>query len=383
LNAFTRRISGVLAAAAENAAEVDRAGRFPAEALAALRAARLLGSMVPRSLGGEGASLEETMEACQALGASCGASGMILAMHQIQVACLVAHAGHHPWHQALLRRIAEEQLLLASVTSESTTGGNMRTSDCTPVLEGERFRIVKEGPTVSYASEADVLLVTARRAEDAQRSDQKLIAVLRGDADIAVVGHWDTMGMRGTCSHAVNLRAEGESCQILETGFGEIAERTMVPVSHLLWGSVWTGIASDAQARARAWLRRSMRQGGSTAHPGAHHLTEMSGLLHSMQARLRDAAAGFEAGRAADGEGSPSQAAAINLLKIDLSETALRVALLAMRVCGMAGYRNGTEFSVGRHLRDLQSAPLMINNDRIAADTATLLVAQRSPFLQV
>lgn len=41
-----------------------------------------------------------------------------------------------------------------------------------------------------------------------------------------------------------------------------------------------------------------------------------------------------------------------------------------MRACGLSGYRNDSEFSVGRHLRDVLSAPLMINNDRILANAA-------------
>ena len=44
----------------------------------------------------------------------------------------------------------------------------------------------------------------------------------------------------------------------------------------------------------------------------------------------------------------------------------------------MAGYRNGTEFSIGRHLRDILSAQLMINNDRIASGTGAMLFAQRA-----
>ena len=43
----------------------------------------------------------------------------------------------------------------------------------------------------------------------------------------------------------------------------------------------------------------------------------------------------------------------------------------AMRACGLAGYRNDGEFSVGRHLRDVLSSPLMINNDRILSNIAT------------
>ena len=62
---------------------------------------------------------------------------------------------------------------------------------------------------------------------------------------------------------------------------------------------------------------------------------------------------------------------AINLLKVQASELAVETVMHAMRACGLAGYRNDGEFSVGRHLRDALSAPIMINNDRILANTAT------------
>ena len=40
----------------------------------------------------------------------------------------------------------------------------------------------------------------------------------------------------------------------------------------------------------------------------------------------------------------------------------------AMRACGLSGYRTDGEASLGRHLRDVLSAPIMINNDRILAN---------------
>jgi acyl-CoA dehydrogenase len=67
----------------------------------------------------------------------------------------------------------------------------------------------------------------------------------------------------------------------------------------------------------------------------------------------------------------------MNTLKTSISTTALQVVQEVLMICGMAGYKNGTPYSVGRHLRDLYSAPLMINNDRIAQNTASLLLAQR------
>ncbi|MCA3889380.1 MAG: acyl-CoA dehydrogenase, partial [Burkholderia sp.] len=51
-------------------------------------------------------------------------------------------------------------------------------------------------------------------------------------------------------------------------------------------------------------------------------------------------------------------------------------------ICGMAGYKQGSPFSVGRHIRDLHAAPLMISNDRIAANTASLLLALRPATLE-
>ena len=67
----------------------------------------------------------------------------------------------------------------------------------------------------------------------------------------------------------------------------------------------------------------------------------------------------------------------ITLTKVQASETAVAIVLEAVRTCGLSGYRNDSPFSVGRHLRDVLSSPLMISNDRILANlaTTTLLTA--------
>jgi acyl-CoA dehydrogenase len=61
----------------------------------------------------------------------------------------------------------------------------------------------------------------------------------------------------------------------------------------------------------------------------------------------------------------------VNLLKVEASELAVATVMSAMRACGLAGYRNDGDFSVGRLLRDVLSAPIMINNDRILTNIAT------------
>jgi acyl-CoA dehydrogenase len=58
----------------------------------------------------------------------------------------------------------------------------------------------------------------------------------------------------------------------------------------------------------------------------------------------------------------------MNLLKVNASELAVTTVMSAMQACGLSGYRNNGEFSIGRHLRDILSSPIMISNDRIIAN---------------
>jgi acyl-CoA dehydrogenase len=50
-----------------------------------------------------------------------------------------------------------------------------------------------------------------------------------------------------------------------------------------------------------------------------------------------------------------------------------------MQASGLSGYRTDGEFSIGRHLRDILSAPIMINNDRILANLATASLLSGAP----
>ena len=217
------------------------------------------------------------------------------------------------------------------------------------------------------------LLVTARSAAAADRSDQVLVVVPAGDGVLARTGGWDTMGMRGTCSEAFLVQASGETDQILPASFARIAAETMVPVSHLLWSSLWCGIAADAVTRARQFLRAKMRGGQGAVPDGADRLVRAVEQLQATEAQVRAALAAYAAGAP---DGSFAGAAGINMLKTMVSTTCLEIAGEAMLVCGFAGYSNEGPYSLSRHLRDLHSARLMIHNDRVRANTARLLMMQ-------
>ncbi|WP_419730624.1 acyl-CoA dehydrogenase family protein [Lichenicola sp.] len=383
LGALSDRARSAAVVAAAHADDVDSCARFPTETIDALKEHRLLGLLVPVHLDGPGAPLADAAMVCRILGQACGSSALIYAMHQIQVACLVAAVGGSEWQDEFLRRVASEQLLLASVTSEVGIGGNIRSSLCAPDYLDDRLTLSKRSSAISYGEHADALLVTARRNTEASSSDQILIVAERTDTSLTETSRWDTLGMRGTDSKAFDVSLSARPAQIVPLPFGDIAQHTMLPTSHILWGSVWLGIATDATEKARAFLRRQAQTNPGSLPPGAVRLEKAVSMLTSMRARLDCATGEYLSIRISDREALPlGFLAEVNGLKIALSEAALEVVQQAMLICGIAGYKYGTPYSIGRHLRDLHSAPLMVNNDRIAANTATLLVAQRAPLMR-
>jgi acyl-CoA dehydrogenase len=364
--------------AAANALDVDRDARFPHETLTALRAERALSAFIPTELGGAGATLETIAAACFELGRRCGASAMVFAMHQIQVITIVRHLDAAPWFEGYLRQVASEQRLIASVTSELGTGGDMGRSVAavTPGPDGA-CTFQKQAPTVSYGQYADDLLVTLRRAPDADAGDQVAVLVRKEQTTLEPAGSWDPLGMRGTCSPGFVVSAELLPEQILPTPFSRVSAESMVPISHILWSHLWLGIATDAFDRARAFVRAAAKQKPGQTPPSAvalsHLMSDLSLLRAEVSSGLRDF---LDASAEPDRAPLSTMASALrfNNLKIAASEQAPRVCQNALGVCGIMGFKNDTPFSVGRHLRDTMSACLMVANERIHQTNASLLL---------
>jgi acyl-CoA dehydrogenase len=354
------------------AAAVDGEGRFPREAFAAIRDQRLLGIMVPQALDGEGASLSQIVDVCYTLGQACAATGLIYAMHQVKMACIVRHTQGNAALEQILRRIAQEQLLMASSTTEGQAGGNVRSSEAAVARHEDRVSLLRQATVISYAVEADGIGTTARRSEESAGSDQVLLVLLKSDYTLERLQVWDTLGMRGTRSEGFTLRAQAAAEQVLAEPYEKIHSQTMVPYAHLLWGAVWAGIAAAAAGKAQTFIRHAMRQAKGQLPPGAAHFTQAVSTLRTLRGLLNSNLHAYEAAAGDDKAlASMEFQSMITLTKVQASEMALAVVLSSLRACGLSGYRNDTEFSIGRHLRDILSAPLMINNDRILANLAT------------
>ena len=364
--------------AARFADEVDSDARFPTETFDALRAGGALGVLVPDHLGGPGASLSEAAEDVSTLAGQCASSGLILAMHHIQVSSLLRHAT-----DATLERVVPGllggDLLLANANSEIGLDGERRKSICALESNGDTYHLEKRASTVSYGEYADGVLATARPDADSPANLQVFAVCLPSTFTLEPTGEWNTLGMRGTCSRPALLKADLPPELVLED-YGTIFARTSLGVSGVLLSSVWLGIAEAAAQKAHASVRSLIRQSGPPP-PGAApplravRLAELAVVLHQLREIVAGGAALWERVKDLPEVTEFRFSAKMDNLKIGSSTLALEVVQRAAQICGLGGYQNGKPVSLGRLARDAAAGPLMVNNDRtLEAQALTLLI---------
>ncbi len=356
---------------------VDCDARFPIETISALRSERMLSLLVPQEFGGSGCRITVVAAAVEALGRNCASSSMVYAMHHIQIAALARH-GRSAWCHDYLRAVAADELLLASATTEKGVGGDVRTSICAVETIDDEFSLVKDSPVVSYGVHADAILATARRTVESPASDQVLVVLPKATTTLEHQSPWKALGFRGTCSDGYIVQGTGTVQQILSDSYADISARTMLPTSHVLWASVWLGIATTAVDTARAFVRAAARKSPGALPPSALHLANLVTQLEEFRAMVAARIAEYETAWDDDNlASSMGFALRMNALKVSSSTMVVDIVTAALRICGIAGYLEDTPFSLGRLLRDSHGAALMVSNDRLIAASAQMLLVHK------
>ena len=366
--------------ASAHADDVDTQARFPHETFTALKQHRMLSCYVPRELGGDGLTVTEVALLCERLGRYCASTAMVYAMHQIQVACLVHHGLGSDYFRGYLQRLVSEQLLLASATTELGVGGDLRSSLCALQRSGDSFTIKKEAPVISYALDADAILVTCRANPEAPASDQLHLLLEKETCELKEICGWDTMGFRGTCSSGFSLSGSGAMEQVLPVPFATILAETMHPVAHLTWGALWTGMAQDAVHKARSSVQAAARKNPDLPPVAPLRLAELNEQLFSMRAGVLEMLNAYQALVNQNNTAGCSNfvfATRMNNVKLRCSEMVVDIVGKALMIVGISGYRNDSSNSLCRHIRDAYGAALMVNNDRIRGHNATMQLGMR------
>ncbi|MEU5906341.1 acyl-CoA dehydrogenase family protein [Micromonospora sp. NPDC047527] len=240
---------------AARAAEHDRDGSFPVEDFRDLREAGLFGLMVPRALGGLGATFAEYAAVATELARGNGATALVFNMHASVTGALgavteeLAEALGVP-DEALAAR---DRLLTAAAQGSwyavamSERGAGARLSQLSTVYEAtdEGWHLKGSKTFCSGAGHADGYLVAARSSADQSVVSQFLVPA--GDG-LTVEPTWDALGMRATSSHDLHLDVTVPSDRLLGgvEGLALVVAQLMPHWLVASYAAVYVGVARAA-----------------------------------------------------------------------------------------------------------------------------------------
>lgn len=252
----------------ERAAVHDRENTFPRDDLEELRERGYLRLLVPRELGGLGASLLEASRIQRRLAGAAPATALAMNMHLVITgAALHAHRLGAEHVEPLLAHALDGRLLAFGI-SEPGNEAMLFDSRTSATSDGEGGYLL-EGTKIftSLAPVWDRLVVHARIPGD----DLELPLVfgsIERTAAVETLEDWDTHGMRATQSRTTRLHAARLAADdvITRTPVGPNTDPFVMGIFgafELLLASVYTGLAERALEVGRqiALRRRSITRG--------------------------------------------------------------------------------------------------------------------------
>lgn len=214
---------------AADAEHFDRTGTFNHGAFEAFRDHRLMSMLVPRDLGGGGATHAEAAAVLAELAHGCPATSLALSMHTHLVAAQVWRH-HRALPAPVLARVAAEQIVLVSTGAVDWIDSS---GIATRVDGGFRIRARK---SPSSAGPAGDVLVTSARWDDGPDGPQVVHVAVSFTADgVGIEPTWDAIGMR----------ASGSDTVVLDDVFVADAAVSLVRPQEV-WPPVWNTVIGAA-----------------------------------------------------------------------------------------------------------------------------------------
>ena len=353
---------------AERAAAHDRDGTYPAADFADLRAAGLLGLMVPTRLGGAGAGFQDYAEVAMVLAAGNGATALIFNMHASVTGALagtpdeMARALGVPESYFALRdqvlEAAAKGALYAVAMSERGVGSRLSalTTSYREVEDG--FHITGSKTFVSGAGHADGYLVAARR----EGSDPPVLShfLVPAGAGLTVEQTWDSLGMRATGSNDLHLDVTVPEDRLLGGMEGLVLMLAQVMPQWLVasYAAVYVGVAQSAIDAAVEHLsgRGLQRLPAVRARIGRADAAVAAARLAVLEA----------AGRIDSAPGEPDTNRWVWRAKLLAGQTAMDVAASMLEAAGTSASRRGNPLE--RIFRDARCGSLQPATSDVCAD---------------
>ncbi|HET7771294.1 MAG TPA: acyl-CoA dehydrogenase family protein [Chloroflexota bacterium] len=258
----------------------DAEDRFVAENYAELKAARVFSAGVPVELGGGGASHGELCAMLRELAHACSSTALALSMHTHLLATTVWRLKQGQPAEGLLKRVADEQLVLVS-----TGASDWLESGGVAVKAEGGYRVSARKIFGSGSPAGDLLITSAVYDDPAEGPTVLHFPVPMSAEGVTVLDNWRTMGMRATGSNDVVLESVfvPEAAVSLRRPKGKWHPfyNVVATVAMPLVMSVYLGVAEAACDLALAAARKKAER---SLDPNAPYLVgEMDNLLVTAQ----------------------------------------------------------------------------------------------------
>jgi alkylation response protein AidB-like acyl-CoA dehydrogenase len=350
---------------AAEAAQHDRAGRFPVGHVRALQASGLAGATVPADLGGGGVDrLRDLMVVAGRLAWGDGSLGICTSMHLSSCWSLAraARSGLEP-AASLLEGVAGGKVWLSAAVTEA--GTNYFHPHTTLVGRPEDGGWTLDGDKVFATGSVAATHLTV----NARWGDRLATVIVPVDRPgVEVLDDWDGLGMRASGSGRVRFRAAWLGGDALVLPGGPWGAFSAVALCGRAWGNVGNVAASAgiAEAAGEGARQRIRGEGRISSEPLAaratvrHALAGLDVRLHTLEAvlaRLADEADETAADPPTDLAAAHAFMASFQRAKLVTNRLAIEVVDLALDLAGGQGYSGG--HPAGRRYRDVRAGPFM------------------------
>lgn len=351
-----------------NTERIDREGVFPRENLNHLAEAGWNSILVPKKYNGMELDYFSFALAVEEIAKGCPSTALIYVMH-VGAAQTIVYYGTEDQKERWLPPIRKGNIGTHSM-SEKATGGHTWFNLSEAKRDGEDYILDLEKSFTTSGGEA-AFYILQTRTPDATKPTDLSYFIVDGRQSGITAGPWNALGVRGNQSGPLKLEGVKVKKQDLLVGENkaiDIAFNGVDPLYLLGMGSAFIGVAEEALTIANnhviKTVHRDFHKSLADYQVIRQQLVEAKILLSSLKPWQRELAQKFNQ---FDAEKRPLGDLWYESteFKIHATQTANKVASIAMDVTGGYGYKNGP---IERLYRDARAGLVLSPSNNLAKD---------------
>lgn len=328
------------------AADVDEAGRFPQEALDALRAADLTAVHIPEEYGGAGADALATVIVIEEVARVCASSSLLPAVNKLGTMPLIL-SGSEELKRRYLTPVAAGEAMFSYCLSEPEAGSDAASMRTRAVRDGDFWVLDGVKRWITNAGVSEYYTVMAVTDPDKRSKGISAFVVEKSDEGVSFGAPEKKLGIKGSPTREVYLDRVRIPADRMIGAEGTGFATAMATLDHtrVTIAAQALGIAQGALDYAKQYVQERRQFGKAIAEfQGIQFmLADMAMKLEAARALTYQAAAKSERG---DDDLTFFGAAA----KCYASDVAMEITVDAIQLLGGYGYTR--DYPVERMMRD-------------------------------